>query len=57
MLPIRLAALAELTDKAVQRAVAKNRRTPPATLEKLSLSSDYYTREAAAGIKRIHWRM
>lgn len=48
--PARLASLAELSDEvAVLRAVARNTRTPPDSLEKLSHNSDWSIRKAVAG--------
>ena len=47
--PERLSELADDSDPAVQRAVAKNPRTPPTTLELLSHSKDKSTRESVAG--------
>jgi hypothetical protein len=47
--PERLSELARDSDPAVQRAVAKNPRTPPTTLELLSHSKDKSTRESVAG--------
>jgi hypothetical protein len=47
--PERLSELALDFDPAVQRAVAKNPRTPSTTLERLSHSKDKSTRECVAG--------
>jgi hypothetical protein len=47
--PERLSELAGASDTAVQRAVAKNPRTPPTALEVLSHSKDKSTRESVAG--------
>ena len=47
--PERLSELAGDSDLAVQRAVAKNPRTPPTALKVLSHSKDKSTRESVAG--------
>jgi hypothetical protein len=46
--PDRLSQLASNSDLAVQRAVAKNSRTPPLALERLSRSSDRAVRRSVA---------
>lgn len=53
-LPARFAEFAEMSEEAVQRAVAKNQHTLPETLERLSSSHNLKTRMAVADNPNTH---